>query len=153
MRRLTILAAAAALAVFFTVGCEKDGETLKAGGPITLEEANDIRMINESTDQYDGQMVLVEGTVMGVCQGSGCWALIDDGKGNQIYAKSPDHSVSVPVDCMGGFLRVQGPLFIPEEEPEHDHEPGDEDHGGEHVCATPGFYVTMTAAELTPAKE
>ncbi|MBN1827402.1 MAG: DUF4920 domain-containing protein [Candidatus Eisenbacteria bacterium] len=149
MRRFPAIAAAALMGALLSAACEEGTEVLKAGAPITLDRANDIGLINEAPESFDGKMVLVEGTVTGVCQGSGCWALIEDGKGNQIYAKSPDHSVALPVNCAGAHLRVQGPLFIPEEEPEHDQEEGDEEHGGAHVCATPGFFVTMTAAELS----
>ncbi len=140
-------------------GCSK-APFYHGGKEISLKEATPLEQVKENPRAYVGQRVLVEGTVVGVCKGSGCWALIEAGpSGETIYAKSADHSVGIPTDCEGSWIRVEGEVVLIEpagevaggdgeaeqEAHDHDHEEGTEPH----ACPTPDCYVDLAAVELS----
>lgn len=54
-----------------------------------------------------GKEVLVEGTVVDVCQKAGCWMVMSDGE-NQLRVTMKDHGFSVNKDGAGSWARVQG---------------------------------------------
>jgi hypothetical protein len=92
------------------------------------------------------KQVLIEGTVAAVCKGMGCWVEVQGEDGSTIIARSLDHSVTVPMDCEGRRILVQGQFrtmpVAPEEEKDH----GDEGHR----CPTPAYVLSMDAVELGP---
>jgi len=149
-------------------GCSKS-PFFRGGEEISLKEATPIEQVKTNPRAFAGQKVLVEGTVVGVCKGSGCWALIEAGpSGETIYAKSADHSVGVPTDCEGSWIRVEGEVVLMEPaegaEAARDHEDehaGEHEHGHEHehehehaegetphACPMPDCYVDLVAVEL-----
>ncbi|MBD3161054.1 MAG: DUF4920 domain-containing protein [Candidatus Eisenbacteria bacterium] len=144
------------------LGCSKSRTegtpALTVGSPITLEEAVSISDLAARTEAYVDQAVLLEGTVVGICQGSGCWAEVADEDGATFLARSLDHSVLLPTDCMGRRVAIQGtvtvlePVEAPEETAAHEHE---HEHAGEHaegeeahVCPRPQYVVSTAGAAL-----
>jgi hypothetical protein len=140
------------------VGCSKT-PFFRGGDKISLKEATPIEQVKSDPRAYVGQKVLVEGTVVGVCKGTGCWAMIEAGpSGERIYAKSADHSVQIPTDCEGSWIRVEGDVVLIEpvggedggKEPaaEGVHEGADEEGAEPHACPMPDCYVDLAAVEL-----
>ena len=90
----------ATLAVL-TLACKQE-PFYKAGSTITAGAAVPIEKVNSQPRDYEGQVVVVEGMVNSVCQGSGCWAIIEvPGSDETIYAKSSNHEVVIPTDSAG----------------------------------------------------
>lgn len=64
-----------------------------------------------SPETYSGQTVLVEGTVVDVCQNSGCWLTMVDGD-REMRVRFKDYAFFVPKDCGGRTARIQGVFSI-----------------------------------------
>lgn len=137
------------------IGCSKSrtGGTaaVSVGAPVTVRDAVSIADLSARTESYVGQVVRLEGTVSGVCQGSGCWAEVRAEDGAVFLARSMDHSVLLPTDCLGRRIVVQGVVTELEaveesEEAADHHHHGDE--GEDHVCPRPTFIVSTTGAQL-----
>jgi hypothetical protein len=58
---------------------------------------------------YLGKDVLVEGTVVDVCQKAGCWLVLSDGS-KQVRVTVKDHGFAVDKDCSGSWAQVEGHL-------------------------------------------
>lgn len=56
---------------------------------------------------YADKEVLVEGTVVDVCQKAGCWMVISDGS-NTVRVTMKEHGFSVAKDGNGSWARIQG---------------------------------------------
>ncbi|MFH1279479.1 MAG: DUF4920 domain-containing protein [Candidatus Eisenbacteria bacterium] len=154
MRKTQLIVCALAATAFALAGCARDAEKAgpyyTAGAPITLKQAVALAVLKADPRAHAGENILIEGTVSGVCKGSGCWVLVRDAAGNEMYAKSPDHSVTVPMDCEGARIRVEGPLAVIEpavaEAGEEAEAHGEGEEG--HVCPQPDCFVTLAAVEL-----
>ena len=137
---LTSLALIAALAL---AGCAGDSDetadAIKVGAEMTLTEATALADLVADPAAFVGKTIRIEGTVEGICRGSGCWMLLDDGQGNQFYAKSLDHSVGFPTDCMGKKAVVEGPIIVDAAAAAHEHEEGEEGH----ACPEPTYLLDM----------
>ena len=64
------------------------GEVLLNG--VTLTESTPIADLIADVDAYDGELVQIEGVVVALCSGMGCWAQLDDGAGNRLNVKVED---------------------------------------------------------------
>lgn len=138
-------------AAVLLVGCAKSPKPYyTAGGAITLAKVASLEELKADPRAHSGEDVLIEGTVTGVCKGSGCWVLVKDASGNEMYAKSPDHSVAAPKDCEGAWIRVQGPLAVIEPAVAEAAEEAEAPAEGEeaHACPQPDCFVTLAAVEL-----
>jgi hypothetical protein len=146
---------AIALVGLIAVACGSE-PYYKAGEPIGAKASVSIAGLMENPRAFAGETVLVQGTVTGVCKGSGCWALVEEGSsGAKIYAKSADHSVTVPTTCEGARIRVEGELVVvepvaaqAEQECDHAHEHEHAEGEEPHVCPQPDCYVMLSAVEL-----
>jgi hypothetical protein len=143
-----MIVCAVSLAGLLAVSCAKK-PFFTGGDPITRGKAISIGQLMENPRAFAGERVLVQGTVSGVCKGTGCWTLVEESpSGAQIYAKSPDHSVIVPTDCEGSWIRVEGDLVVvepsAEQAAEHEHAEG----VAPHECPKPDCFVTLSAVEL-----
>lgn len=150
MKFTKTIACAAALGGLLLAGCAKE-PFFKAGEPVTEAKVVSVGEVMANPRAYAGERVLVQGTVGGVCKGSGCWVLVEESpSGAKLYAKSPDHSVTVPMDCEGTWVRVEGELVVveptSEEIAEHQHEHAEGE--APHECPQPDCYVTLSAVEL-----
>ncbi len=65
-----------------------NGEKLFDG--ITMDESTPIAEIVTNLDDFDGQVVQIEGWAKAVCQSNGCWVTVIDGKGNDLNLKVTD---------------------------------------------------------------
>jgi hypothetical protein len=85
------------------------GEVTQYGEDLTLSETTSVSAILAEPEAYIGQQVLVEGTVVDVCEKRGCWlAIAGDGDGEQIRVKVEDGVIVFPMDARGLQARVEG---------------------------------------------
>ena len=128
---------------------ESEATIGRYGAALTVSEATAIKALNETPKAFLDRSVRIEGKVVGVCKGSGCWVRVQQADGSTVIAKSLDHSVSVPTDCEGRSIVVQG-VFKNMAEPAHkatdEHEAG----GEPHECPEPDYLLTLDGAELLP---
>jgi hypothetical protein len=131
----------------------------KFGAALTLTEPTQLASLVETPESFVDKQVLIEGTVTGVCKGMGCWVEVKATDGASIIARSLDHSVSVPKDCEGRHVKVQG-LFQAMGPPpaEMEEVEGEGQHEGEegvepHECPAPTYILSMDAVELGPASD
>ena len=136
-------------ASFLLFGCGEKPYYV-AGDEVTLNEATALDVIKSTPLAFEGKVVMVEGTVDAVCQGSGCWAtIITTASAETLFTKSPDHEVFVPKDCSGARIRVEGVVVVMEPEPETEEEQAAHAEGEEaHFCPQPQCFVTLAAVEL-----
>ena len=109
---------------------------------LTLKEATSIKSITAEPQTFVGKEVLVSGKVTSVCKGSGCWVEVENADGEKIICKSLDESVTVPKDCEGKFIQVQGKVKEDKKasgKAEMKKEPG----MAEHACPAPKLLVSM----------
>jgi len=151
MRRVGVVLCGIAVLVVLAGGCAKE-PYFRGGDPVTLEKAIPLEQVKANPRSFEGKKVLVEGTVAGVCKGMGCWALVETSpSGESIYAKSVDHSVSLPKDCEGSWIRVEGEVVVVEPGEKKEKACDGEGHaeGGEaHTCPQPDCFVSLAAVEL-----
>lgn len=129
------------MAVILTLGaCAAPGPTWTAG-----KELDDVSRVAPAavSSLPDGSKVRIEGSVTRVCQGSGCWVEISDGAG-AVIAKSFDHEVLFPKDCVGRKVVVFGVVRV---DPESSCGDGGE-HGKDHECPRPKVLVEVSGAKL-----
>jgi len=65
-----------------------NGESILAGVELTV--STPIADLLADPEAFEGKIVQVEGVLVALCQNMGCWASIDDGRGNQINVKVED---------------------------------------------------------------
>ena len=85
------------------------GDFTAYGEDLTLSETTSVSAILADPETYIGHQVLVEGTVVDVCEKRGCWlAIAGDGDGEQIRVKVEDGVIVFPMDARGLRARVEG---------------------------------------------
>ncbi len=100
-------------------------------------------------DRYRDRKVAIEGSILRVCQGRGCWVEVSDGS-TKLIAKSIAHDVLLPMDCAGDEIQVMGRLRIDPKSTcgsDHAHEKSQEEHG-KHTCPQPSLLLEMEGARL-----
>ena len=81
------------------------------GKEISLSEKTKISDILNDPESFVGKTVLVEGTVLDVCQKAGCWMeLKSDGDG-KIKVKVKDGDIVFPVSAIGSNALVEGTVY------------------------------------------
>ena len=65
-----------------------NGESVLAG--VEMTASMPIADLIADPDAFDGKLVQVEGVIVAMCSGMGCWASVDDGEGNQMNIKVED---------------------------------------------------------------
>ena len=110
MLRKLIVAALAALVLVPAAARAADAPAtaMHFGGPIKLKAPVDVAQLAASPRKFKGRTVRLEGTVLDVCQGKGCWIEVADDKGASFMARSLDESMHFPRDCKGWHVVVQG---------------------------------------------
>lgn len=104
----------ALLAVLVLIGCQSTGE---GGGPVfegepygeplTLTRLTPVAEILATPQDYLGERVLVEGTVVDVCNNKGCWMDLAVG-GAEIQVKVDDDVIVFPLSARGRTALVEG---------------------------------------------
>ncbi|RMD50335.1 MAG: DUF4920 domain-containing protein [Ignavibacteria bacterium] len=88
------------------------GDGKKYGKDITLKEKTSISEILKSPESFEGKKVLVEGTVVGVCDKMGCWIEVAGEKeGEKIKVKVNDGEIVFPVEAKGKTALVEGEVY------------------------------------------
>lgn len=117
MYRTVVLGAMMFGLVLLAAGCGEHPYFV-AGDEIQLQKSTPLESITGDPRAFDGEPVLVEGTVMMVCQGAGCWAkVITESPAETLFVKSLGDKVLLPKACAGDRIRVEGPVIIVEPEP------------------------------------
>ena len=88
------------------------GSGNKYGKEITLKEKTKISAILANPQKYIGKTVLVEGTVVAVCEKRGCWMeLASDQKFQKIKIKVKDGEIVFPLEESGKTALVEGTVY------------------------------------------
>lgn len=139
------------------LGCSSNGKkddnamtdavkVVKVGEPISVNDVTNLSDLLSDPKSFVDQTIVLEGKVVKMCKGSGCWVSLDTGvPGNEFYVKSPDHSFVFPKDCETKHLKVQGILKVlkpAEKDAKHDDDQN-------HVCPEPQYYLDPVGAEVT----
>lgn len=88
------------------------GDGKKYGKDISLKHKTDISKILQEPDSFVGKKVLVEGTVVGVCEKMGCWIEVaGDKPGEKIKVKVNDGEIVFPLEAKGKRALVEGEVY------------------------------------------
>jgi len=97
------------------------GDGKKYGKEISLKNKTKIGDILSNPAKYDGKKVLVEGTVVGVCESRGCWIELSGEKDFQkIKVKVNDGEIVFPLEAKGKKALVEGEVYSVEVEKKSD---------------------------------
>jgi hypothetical protein len=84
-------------ALVFAAPADRRAETLESGTAlldgVTLDSTTPIADINADPDAFEGEVVQIEGTVVEICSGMGCWVQLQDEEGNALNVKVDDGEV------------------------------------------------------------
>jgi hypothetical protein len=79
------------------------------GKKITLKEKTKISTILQSPDKFVGKKVLINGTILAVCEKRGCWMeLSSDKESQKIKIKVKDGEIVFPLTGIGKKALVEG---------------------------------------------
>lgn len=78
------------------------------GEPITKDGAVPVAQIASLITEDNPVEVKVYGTIVDVCQSTGCWLTLDLGNGETIQVNMKDHEFYVPMDAAGKVAWVEG---------------------------------------------
>jgi len=94
----------------FLAACATSEEAFtQYGEELTLTETTSISAILADPEAHLGDQVLVEGTVVEVCEMKGCWlALAGEQDGDQLRVKVEDGVIIFPMTARGLPARVEG---------------------------------------------
>jgi hypothetical protein len=120
------------------------------GKKITVKEVTSLKTIKADADKMVGKPVLVSGKVVNVCKGKGCWVEIMNPDSETIICKSLDESVTVPKDCEGRMIEVQGKVKL-DKKASGKAEMKKEGEGEAHACPAPKMFVTMEGVKFLDA--
>lgn len=112
-----------------------NGEGEKYGKDISLKDKTSVSTILSAPEQFDGKTVLVEGKILNVCQGMGCWIeVVGENENEKILVKVEDGVIVFPKDAKGKTALVEG--IVAEVQPSADEHQGDKDHqhDGDDPC-------------------
>lgn len=92
------------------VSCESaQFEGTHYGEAVTLTKTTQISEILDNPSDFLGERVLVEGTVVGVCENMGCWMdIASDREFEKIQIKVDDGVIIFPLSARGHEARVEG---------------------------------------------
>ncbi len=97
--------------IFTSLSFAADGntETKTLGKPITLTEITSISQILETPEEFLGDTVLVQGTIIDVCKKRGCWMEIaSDSALQSIKIKVKDGEIVFPASAKGSNALIEG---------------------------------------------
>lgn len=100
------------LAIVLSIPSLNFGKENKYGKEITLKEKTKISAILAEPQKFLGKTVLVEGTVVAVCEKRGCWMeLASDKKFQKIKIKVKDGEIVFPLEESGKTALVEGTVY------------------------------------------
>ena len=92
-------------------------EMVSYGSEITLTDAIMAKELLADPGAFAEGTILIEGTVVDICQKSGCWMVLSDGS-RQIRVVIKDEAFSVNKQGIGAWARVEGHLEAIDLDPE-----------------------------------
>lgn len=102
----------------------------KYGNELTLTEKTEVSAILSNPENFDGKKVLIEGTIVNVCESRGCWIDIASNEGYEtIKVKVDDGVIVFPMEAKGKTAVVEGEVYAMTKQQEHSCAAGKE---GEH---------------------
>lgn len=99
------------LSILLSVSLFAD-DVKKYGEEITATEKVKISEVLENPTAYEGKKVLVEGTILNVCEKRGCWIeLASDKEFESIRVKVQDGVIVFPMEAKGKTALVEGEFY------------------------------------------
>ena len=87
-------------------------DSKKYGNEITLSEKTEISQIMANPENFVGKKVLVEGTIVDVCEKRGCWInLNSDEEYQTMRVKVNDGEIVFPMEAKGKKALVEGEVY------------------------------------------
>ncbi len=109
----------------------------KLGKAITVKEKTSVSKILSSPEKFEGETVLVEGKILGVCEDKGCWIEIAGTKEEEkIKVKVEDGIIVFPKDSKGKTALIQGVVAPVKEEACSEMEMAEKKDGAEAGCCS-----------------
>ena len=99
------------ISLLIGVGCDNTSESKspdsseKKTEQLTNVQANDLAAAMENTDELTVQL---KGTIVEVCQTSGCWMDIDMGNDQRVLVTFPENVFVTPKDAVGKQATIEG---------------------------------------------
>lgn len=116
-------------------------ELKKYGSEITSTEKVKVSVLLENPKEYEGKKILVEGTVLNVCEKRGCWIeLASDKEFESIRVKVKDGVIVFPMEAKGKTALVEGEFYSFTLETDAEcsgKDCGDHEKEGKAECKTP----------------
>lgn len=107
MKRIKLVLAMLILTSLFI-----QAEDKKFGSDVTLTDKTEVKAIIENPSEFEGKKVLVEGTIVGVCETRGCWIEIAAADGyEKIRVKVEDGVIVFPMEAKGKTALVEGEVY------------------------------------------
>lgn len=96
--------------IFSSIQFAQNGKQF--GNELTVKETTEISTLLSSPDDNIGKRVLVEGTVVDVCEMAGCWLMLQGKDENEkIKVKVKDGEIVFPTEAKGLKASVEGELY------------------------------------------
>lgn len=107
MRKLNLL-----FTLLILVSLLINAEDKKFGKEITLTEKTEVKTILEKPADFNGEKVLIEGTIVEVCESRGCWIEVAAAEGyEKIRVKVDDGVIVFPMEAKGKQALVEGEVY------------------------------------------
>ncbi len=104
----------------------------KYGDAITLSEKTTVAEIIANPANFEGKKVLIEGTIVNVCESRGCWIDIASNDGYETIKVKVDDGVMVfPMEAKGKTAVVEGEVYSMTKQTEHKCAEGESHKEGE----------------------
>ena len=82
------------------------------GESLTLSEVTNVSSILADPEKFVGKKVLIEGTVLEVCQMKGCWIEVEGNtEGTLLKAQAEDDVIVFPQTAVGQTFQVEGEIY------------------------------------------
>ncbi len=95
--------------LFIGLALADGGKNEKFGTGITLKTKIAVEDLLKDPAKFEGKKVVVEGTVVDVCQHSGCWVeLAGAEKGQTLFVKAKDGEIVFPKNVVHKTVLVEG---------------------------------------------
>lgn len=119
--------------ILFAGNIIAEGE--KYGKEITLKDRTTVSSILTAPEKFDGKTVLVEGKILNVCQGMGCWIEVaGETENEKILVKVEDGVIVFPKDAKGKTAIVEGIVAEVQPSAEEHKEDKEHQHDGDDPC-------------------
>ncbi|HTO15704.1 MAG TPA: DUF4920 domain-containing protein [Edaphocola sp.] len=93
-----------------TIPTAKKGQVY--GADIASKNVVNVKDFSKRLNGENPVKMQVKGTVTSVCQAKGCWAMVDLGKGVEVFVKMKDYNFFLPTDIKGKQILLSGDAFV-----------------------------------------